>query len=574
MIVRDEASIIHRALDSMKNVIGAFYIHDTGSTDGTQEIIRTYGRTHGIHGLVEDRTWKNFGENKTDLIQSAQAHADEKISKAKYYVWLDADEVWITERNNPLSYPTKEDSYALFNKLETVSNADIFMILTVFGNLEYRRWNLCRNNQVYEWLQPVHEYFEGKTRSTTEFIPNVYLLARKEGNSAKNPDRYKKDVEMFQEFLSKNPGEPRATFYLAQSLQGIDPDLANETYKARLPLGGFYEEKYISCLRLGRRLKDEAERVNYLVQGTFINTKRLECYYELMMLYYNKNDHKKAASFGMMAPETRTVNSSFLFAEPSIYNYQFDLHFGVSCYYAGLYEIGMKATLKALEYPHLQESSKKILNTNMDCFKRKLESKIVPRNLVVCDAINAEIPSVIIVDNFYKNPDEVRALALSMPFEVKGNYPSVRTKPYVFPGTKERIEQIVNRKITYWPTADTGYNGSFQYCTEKHKSWIHRDSLSYSCVVFLTKNPPPDAGTKLMIHKETNISYTYKDPVLEERLNKDSHNESAWINIDRVGNLYNRAVFFKGLQSHISDRYFGDCLENGRLFQTFFFSVD
>jgi hypothetical protein len=77
-----------------------------------------------------------------------------------------------------------------------------------------------------------------------------------------------------------------------------------------------------------------------------------------------------------------------------------------------------------------------------------------------------------------------------------------------------------------------------------------------------------------MIHKETKASYTGGDKTLEDKLNADSHNESAWINIDRVGNLYNRAVFFKGLQSHISDRYFGDCLENGRLFQTFFFSVD
>jgi glycosyltransferase involved in cell wall biosynthesis len=572
MIVRDESSIIHRALESMKHVIDSFYIHDTGSTDGTQEIIRSYGRTHGIHGYVEDRVWRNFGANKTDLIQSAQTHSDEKISKAKYYVWLDADEVWITDRANPLSYPSRTDANALFDKLESLPNADIFMILTLFGGLEYRRWNMCRNNQVYEWKQPVHEYFVGHERNTTEFISNIYLLARKEGNSAKNPDRYKRDVEMFQEFLKANPKEPRATFYLAQSLEGLDEDLANQTYKDRILLDGYYEEKYIACLRLGRRLKDEAERIKYLMQGTFINPHRLECYYELMMIQYNKVDHKKAVAYGLMAPESRTANSGFLFAEPVIYNYNFDLHFGVSCYYAEMYTQGMKATQRALDYPQLPEHTKKTLNANIGFFKTKLDV-FVPRN-VSCDAIGSEVPSVIVVDNFYKNPDEVRALALTMPFEIKGNYPSLRTKPHVYPGTKERFEQIVNRKITYWPTGDTSYNGSFQYCTEKHSSWIHRDSLSYSCVIFLTKNPPPDSGTKLMIHKETNLRYTHGDKALEETLNKDSRNDSAWITIDRVGNLYNRAILFKGLQNHISDRYFGDCLENGRLFQTFFFSID
>jgi hypothetical protein len=41
--------------------------------------------------------------------------------------------------------------------------------------------------------------------------------------------------------------------------------------------------------------------------------------------------------------------------------------------------------------------------------------------------------------------------------------------------------------------------------------------------------------------------------------------------MDRVGNIYNRCVLFRGKRSHISDRYFGDSLETGRLFQTFFF---
>ena len=69
------------------------------------------------------------------------------------------------------------------------------MILTLSANLEYRRWNICRNNQEYKWIQPVHEYFKGEKRNTTEFIEDIFLYARKEGHSAKNPERYKLDVE-------------------------------------------------------------------------------------------------------------------------------------------------------------------------------------------------------------------------------------------------------------------------------------------------------------------------------------------------------------------------------------------
>jgi hypothetical protein len=568
MIVKNEASIIYRALDSLRNVIGSYYIHDTGSNDGTQEIINTFGVLNNIPGYVENRSWKNFGENKTDLIQSAQKHSDPKISKAKYYVWLDADEVWITERSNPLSYVTKEQSTSLLTKLESIRSADIFMLLTLYDGLEYRRWNLCRNNQVYKWVQPVHEYFVGETRNSTHFIEDVFLLARKEGNSAKNPDRYKKDVEMFIEFLKENPNETRATFYLAQSLERIDDNLANETYKARIKLEGYYEEKYISCLRLGRRLKDEKEKIKYLIEGTFINPNRLECYYELMMHYYYKNDHKKAVGYGMMAPENRAITTGFLFSEPSIYNYSFDLHYGVSLYNVGMYDIGLKVTENALRFAGLPAHIKKTLEANVGFFKKKMETPVISHfSKEVC-------PSVVVVDGFYEDPMKVRETALSMEFKISGNFPSLRTEQMIYPGTKERFEKILNKKITYWPIGEKSYNGSFQYCLEKHSSWTHRDALSYSCVIYLTPNAPYDSGTKLRIHKATNKSYTNGDKDLETILNKDSHIESAWWSVDTIGNIFNRACIFKGFQSHISDRYFGNTLENGRLFQTFFFSVE
>ena len=40
MIVKNEASVIRRCLDSVRGVIDSWVIADTGSTDGTQEIIR------------------------------------------------------------------------------------------------------------------------------------------------------------------------------------------------------------------------------------------------------------------------------------------------------------------------------------------------------------------------------------------------------------------------------------------------------------------------------------------------------------------------------------------------------
>ena len=61
--------------------------------------------------------------------------------------------------------------------------------------------------------------------------------------------------------------------------------------------------------------------------------------------------------------------------------------------------------------------------------------------------------NLIVTDDFYQNPDGVRSYALSQPFEVSGNYPGVRTKPYLPDDLKDAIQKIifnVGGQITDW----------------------------------------------------------------------------------------------------------------------------
>ncbi len=41
MIVKNEAHVIERCLASVKSIVSSWVIVDTGSTDGTQEIVRS-----------------------------------------------------------------------------------------------------------------------------------------------------------------------------------------------------------------------------------------------------------------------------------------------------------------------------------------------------------------------------------------------------------------------------------------------------------------------------------------------------------------------------------------------------
>ena len=186
-------------------------------------------------------------------------------------------------------------------------------------------------------------------------------------------------------------------------------------------------------------------------------------------------------------------------------------------------------------------------------------------------------PSFMIFDNFYANPLEVRNFALSLPFDVTGNYPGRRTKvmqePH-FSSAKSLFENIVRKKITWWPEE---YNTSFQYTTEADKTWIHYDPTMWAGVLYLTPDAPLEAGTAIYQNKETKIFMLNRNNPITD-YNNDSELLSdldRWEPIVRVSNIFNRLVMYRGEYYHRSMLPgFGQNQYNGRLFQTFFFNTE
>jgi hypothetical protein len=181
--------------------------------------------------------------------------------------------------------------------------------------------------------------------------------------------------------------------------------------------------------------------------------------------------------------------------------------------------------------------------------------------------------TLIITDDFYQDPDAIRAYALSQPFEVKGNYPGIRTKPYLPDDLKESIQFIVRNaggRVTDWHE-NSGYTGAFQLCTSSDRTWIHADNYNrWAAVCYLTPNAPLSAGTALYRYKETGETErnSFTAPYL------DGYDYTKWDQTDYVSNKYNRIVMYRGNLYHASVDYFGNNMETGRLFQTFFFDTE
>lgn len=185
-----------------------------------------------------------------------------------------------------------------------------------------------------------------------------------------------------------------------------------------------------------------------------------------------------------------------------------------------------------------------------------------------------------VVDNFYTDVDAVRQMALNMEFGVRGNYPGQRTVPVYNEGVKDLIESIIQPvagKITRWKT---DYTGTFQYTTQRDRSWVHADqTTSWAGVCYLTPDAPLSAGTGLFRHKATGLTAAQKladgtyDQDILSLIGKDSQDMTKWEMTTFMGNVYNRLVIYRGDLFHTSLDYFGTDKFDGRLFQTFFFDT-
>ena len=188
-------------------------------------------------------------------------------------------------------------------------------------------------------------------------------------------------------------------------------------------------------------------------------------------------------------------------------------------------------------------------------------------------------PSIIVVDNFYNNPEAVRDYAMSREYVERGYHGAVGHRtlaPKHFNGVKEKFESILGKKMAKgnelggW---DYSTNGVFQHCMAEDPFVIHADDQKWAAMVYLSPDAPVECGTTLYRHKETGQDIV-ENPIDWEIFKGNFYDPTPFEVVDVVGNKYNRMVLFDAKHIHAASQYFGDSIENDRLFQLFFFNTE
>jgi hypothetical protein len=198
---------------------------------------------------------------------------------------------------------------------------------------------------------------------------------------------------------------------------------------------------------------------------------------------------------------------------------------------------------------------------------------------------------LIVKDHFYKNPAKVVEISQKAEYFEPAHVTGFRSRAvYHENGVKKKLETILGIQITRWDINPLEENGVFYKGFSKGKlketPGVHSDEPynDITALVYLTPNIPVDCGTSLWMHKKTGLinPATKQDALrlnmpfddLVNLLEEDSKKRSKWVEIDRIGNKFNRLVAYPSGAFHSATKHYGSNFNDGRIYQTFRIGVD
>lgn len=316
MIVKNEADRIERCLASVQAFLTSYVIVDTGSTDGTPDLIKKYFDGRGIPGEIHHVPFENFEQARNAALNAAMQSTQE----FDYLFLVDAD-MELVAKTVGWAEALTEMSYDMMQRA---------------GTLIYSNVRLLHRNSQARYIGVTHEYIS--TPLPPVHLDTIEFTDHADGSNRK--DKFSRDVALLTEALKTDPNNGRSWFYLAQSYK--DSGLwgqAAHAYKRRVDIGGWEEEvwnaqvNYAHCLG---SMGDNNGFVANLLKAYEMRPSRAEAIYDLARDYRMKGHNKLANVFallGMSIPMTKDI----LFVSEYAYKWGFREEFSISGFYEDRY---------------------------------------------------------------------------------------------------------------------------------------------------------------------------------------------------------------------------------------------
>lgn len=349
MIVKNEGAVIARCLRSCRELIDRWVICDTGSTDGTPEIVAR--ELAGIPGQLHRCLWQDFGHNRSELMRLAYGMAD-------YLLLIDAD---MTVRHT--------------GRLDALG-ADAYMLSQGDARFDYRNKRLVRGDLRWRYVGATHEYIS--CMDVEREVENLDALAIVDhGDGGSKANKFERDRALLEAELERDPHNPRATFYLAQTWRDMglcsgDAEAlarARDLYRRRVEIGGWDEETYCAWRQMGLldlRGGSWPQASAALLAAWETRPERLEAVHDLVIGLLDRRQHHSARRFTGLVTERRLLPpSDLLFVEPWVYEWGLLFQHSIATYWCGEFDASMRACKLLLANRSLPEEHRSQTELNL-----------------------------------------------------------------------------------------------------------------------------------------------------------------------------------------------------------------
>lgn len=371
MIVKNEAHVILETLETILKYIDYYIIIDTGSTDKTISIIKTFFDSKGIPGEIlehnfitcdcHDRSykkysWFHFGWNRS--------HAFNCIKGKSKYIWvIDADDLIV---GNLVLPKLTSDCYSL----------------TYGKGFTYQRSQIFKNNSNFNWRYEgaLHEYptCDKPNYKKIHIEGDYYVDSRRLGDRNKDPlIKFQRDIQVLTDSIADEPNNPRYVFYLGQTyFDNLKIEDSIKWYKKRAEMGGWFEEVYYSNFRVAEAIKYQKKSQMEITKAYLIAHKscqtRAEPLYELAKYNRLLENYSIAYQYANKAAKIPFPKDQILFLYNDVYDWKIWDELALAAYYIGNYQESYDTCLKLLSEKKFPKSELKRIEKNRDLSVEKL----------------------------------------------------------------------------------------------------------------------------------------------------------------------------------------------------------
>jgi tetratricopeptide (TPR) repeat protein len=315
MIVKNEAKRVASVLASYRPYIDSWTILDTGSTDGTQDLVR--GELAGIPGTLHEEPFVDFATSRNRALDlhgistvfSIMPNGDVLQGGAELRTFLEA---------------------------HTRDRAGAYRVRIAPGHYYHPLVMRCGAGWRYKWR--THECAMGPDLGPQ--IPGVTVHRdRGQRTDAEWRQRWERDLVLLNQDREADLSDPRPYFYLGQTHECLGQYAeALPFFEQRATMGGYFDEVFEAKLRIGK-MKEKIGRPWAEVQQAYLEAyahdpRRAEPLYLISEHWYDKEIHSVARVFAVAAAKTPKPPTD-LFLDEDVYTWKAADRAAISSYYAG-----------------------------------------------------------------------------------------------------------------------------------------------------------------------------------------------------------------------------------------------